>query len=458
MMPFAFASLGGASVISGGTRAAVATGYGLIQPALNNPAPAGIAIFGYRQNNVLVSETGVPASIPIVSGRVYAEISTSLNTGLAVANPSGAQAMIRFSFTDATGQDAGSGTVTLAPNSQLSAFLDQPPFNRSGPFQGTFSFTSSVAVGIIAIRGLTNERNDFLMSTIPVSPTNSAPSGTQVVPHFADGAGWTTQIVLLNPTDNPLSGTLQFANTDGSASTVTVAGQSGNNFSYSIAPRSSQKISTGGTGSTTTTGSVRVAPLGTVAPVPFVIFSYRSGGITISEAGVPVTTGTVSRMYVESSGSPGKPGSIQSGFAIANGSASSTNVTLELTGLDGVSVLPAVVMTLNGSGQTSKLLTDVFPNLPNPFKGVLRITTGAPSSAVGLRLHYNERGDFLITTTPPSAETSVVTSTQMIFPHIADGGGFTTQFILYSTTAGQGASGNLQFYTPAGQPLVLSPQ
>ena len=60
---------------------------------------------------------------------------------------------------------------------------------------------------MIAPRGLTNERSEFLMSTLPVIDTTAPPrNGTGVVPHFADGGGWVTQILLVNPTDNPMTG------------------------------------------------------------------------------------------------------------------------------------------------------------------------------------------------------------------------------------------------------------
>ena len=34
----------------------------------------------------------------------------------------------------------------------------------------------------------------------------------------------------------------------------------------------------------------------------------------------------------------------------------------------------------------------------------------------------------------------------MLFPHIVNGGGFTTEFILYSGPAGQSANGYLRFF------------
>ena len=79
-------------------------------------------------------------------------------------------------------------------------------------------------------------------------------------------------------------------------------------------------------------------------------------------------------------------------------------------------------------------------------------------SVVGLRLRYNERKELLITTTPPSVETNQAISKSMLFPHVADGGGYTTQFILFGGTTGQTSSGTLGVYDPNGQPLNIGLQ
>ena len=96
--------------------------------------------------------------------------------------------------------------------------------------------------------------------------------------------------------------------------------------------------------------------------------------------------------------------------------------------------------------------------LASPFQGVLRISTTATGgiSVVGLRGRYNERGDFLITTTQPNNESTAASSTELFFPHFADGGGYTTQFILYNGSTDQSSSGSLRFFNQTGQTLSLS--
>jgi trimeric autotransporter adhesin len=458
--PYSISNLAGISRKTMGESTLVNTGYARMQPDSGTATPAGLAIFGFRKGNVLVSETSVPATPALNSGRIYAEIIGPLNTGIAIVNPNNSNANIDFFFTNSAGTDVSRGNLTIPANAQLARFLDQMPFNRSGPFQGTFTFTSNLPVGVIALRGLINERGDFLMSTLPViNPIDSSGTPIEVIPHYADGGGWTTQVLLVNPTDTLAVGDLQFLDPGGAPANVALDGKTNTTFEYSVPPRSSQKLTTAGAAATTVVGSIRVSPKQGPTPTPMVVFSRQTGGITISEAAVNVTTASVLRMYVESSGTSGEPGNIQSGLAIANPSASPVTVTIELTQLDG-SRLPGLdpaSINLTGFAQVSKFLVDLFPTVANPFKGVLRIVSNSSAlSVVGLRGHYNERRDFLITTTPPVIENDQVSPPATLFPHLADGGGYITQFILFSRTPGPVASGRFHLYDPNGRPLNLT--
>src|SRR5438045_3764267 len=91
----------------------------------------------------------------------------------------------------------------------------------------------------------------------------------------------------------------------------------------------------------------------------------------------------------------------------AGQSSSNTTVRLELSNLSGAAIT-ATTLTLPPKAQVAKFLNQlaVFQNLCLPIQGLLRISSALPIAAVGLRSRTNERGDFLITTTPPVAETS----------------------------------------------------
>src|SRR5439155_13759702 len=142
--------------------------------------------FGLRTNNVLVSEAGVPASPLIRNGRIYADVSGPVNTGLAIANPNDQTANITFSFTRSAGTDFGGGSTTVPASGQVARFLNEAPFNSGTNVQGTFTFSSDVPISVVALRGLTNERGEFLITTLPVLDTAQTAGTTSVIlPHFA---------------------------------------------------------------------------------------------------------------------------------------------------------------------------------------------------------------------------------------------------------------------------------
>jgi hypothetical protein len=47
-------------------------------------------------------------------------------------------------------------------------------------------------------------------------------------------------------------------------------------------------------------------------------------------------------------------------------------------------------------------------------------------------------------------------SGDLLFPHLVNGGGYTTQFILFSGSAGQASSGNLHFFKQDGSAFNLT--
>src|SRR5262249_23551774 len=97
---FSFPDGGGVSFVTTGTHRKAVAGYARIVPDQGGTNPSGLTIFGFRQNDVLVSEASAPASPLIQSGRIYAEMDRRVNTGLALANPNSEAALVTFFFTN----------------------------------------------------------------------------------------------------------------------------------------------------------------------------------------------------------------------------------------------------------------------------------------------------------------------------------------------------------------------
>ena len=461
---FTIGDRSGSSITTSGDADSTVVGYARIRPDSGNTTPFGVAIMSFRTNDVLVSEAGVPASGLVQSGRIYAEVDGAVNTGVAIANPNNDEAVLSFFFTDGDGIDFGHGTLRLGANEHVSKFLDEEPFGSGPSVNGTFTFTSSIPIAVIALRGFTNQRSEFLITTLPVAPLSVSNEDTIYMPHFADGAGWRTQVILINPTDEAIRGAVQFWGTgDGMNSAVPVTlmladGQIGSDFTYEIPARSSRRLETSNPAALSV-GSVRVVrDPDSSSPSGLLIFSNAAGGTTVAEAGVLASPArTAFRMYAEVSGTPGEIGSVRSGLAIANTSSTAATAIFELSNLDGTSTGLSASRVVPGSGHVSMFIDELFGSLTTPFQGVLRISSSpAPVAVVALRTRTNERGDFLITTTPPSDEAGPATSSDTYFPQVVDSGGWSTQMVLFSGVAGQASSGTLSFIDQTGRALGLS--
>jgi len=434
-------------------------GYARVQTS-SGTTPSAYLTFQNRLNGILVGQASVAATPPVSSGRIYAEVGAGVDTGVAIANPNPAGATVTYYFTDATGQNTAAASFLIPANSQISRFITQAPFNVGASFNGTMTFTSSVPIAVIALRGLLNERGEFLMTTLPVTSLSASPGIISYMPHFADGDGWKTQVVLINSTDTPTSGTVQFygqgsGSVAGAPLSLVVNGQLSTSFTYSIPPRSSVKLATSGLGTVITSGSVRVLTASGPPPTSLAIFTYRSNGVTVSEAGVPaVTPSTAFRMYEYDCGD--YLGQIQTGIAITNPGTTAATVTVDLTELWGASTGMTATIVVPPNGQVARFLRQLIPNLPYPFHGVARISSSVPIAVTALRGDYNTRNDFLITTALPTSESAAASSAEVVFPHLVDLGGYTTEFVLYSGTAGQTSGGTISFYTQSGAPLMLN--
>ena len=453
---FNLANRGALSITAAGAPA-LRVGYSRIQVCCGAQLPEGMAIFGYRSNGVLVSEASVPAAPLISSGRIFAEVQGGVNTGIAIANPATTGVTVSYSFIDTTGNTVKQGTAEVGPGRQLSVFLNEAPFNITSPFEGTFTFNSDKFVSAIALRGLTNERSEFLVTTLPIAPLERVVD-SPVIPHFSDGGGWTTDLVLVNKSENEINrGTITWLDREGQA----IAGLSPT--SYSVPPRSVQRFKTPGTAATIQTGSVRLAPnsiatssggrVTDLAPAAAAIFRYKSAGITVTEAAVPAASqsGTY-RMFVENLGD-----AIQTGIAMTS-LGNQAIVNLDLLNLDGSPTGISSTLTIPAGGQRALFLKQIpgFASVPARFQGVLRATGSSGSfTMTGLRGRYNERGEFLITTTSTVGSTQLPQTSELLFPHFALGGGYEMQFVLISGRNDQPASGTIYFFDQAGLPMTI---
>ena len=150
-------------------------------PLLATTNPTAFAIFALRQSGTLISEASVPATVPLQSGFFFADVSGSINTGVAIANMNSDNVDIQYQLTDAGGGTVTqSGIITVAARTQFARFLNELPFGLHLPVQGTFSFTASEPISVIALRGRLAWAHDWI-SDPNVMPTFQALPGASFI-------------------------------------------------------------------------------------------------------------------------------------------------------------------------------------------------------------------------------------------------------------------------------------
>src|SRR5215475_11354992 len=144
---YSFPDRGGATVVTiGGTSgiaSTVAVAYARVEPGGGTTAPSAFAVLDYRPANTLLTETAIPATLPILSGRMYVEASGSVKTGIALTNTNDTVVTISFFFTDQNGNNLATNSFTLGAREQIARFSDEFPFNMSGSFTGTLTFSTT---------------------------------------------------------------------------------------------------------------------------------------------------------------------------------------------------------------------------------------------------------------------------------------------------------------------------
>lgn len=434
-------------------------------------APYGTAVFAYRADGVTVSEAGVPASPPTRRARVFVDYRSSVpaiparsdsgnvevNTGIAVVNHGPEAATVIYTLRDIEGKVVTVGRSSLEPGRHMACYIDQLQDVMAADFElpadfgfGSLDLEADQPISVVALRGITNQRGDYLMTTTPVADLSQPPAtGPIYFPHFADGGGYTTSLVLLNTSGVFETGRLVFRNRNANPLVVTEqGGLTGSSFSYAIPPGGLFRFQSDGASAEITSGWVALIPdSGTPAPVGSGIFGYNPRDMLVSESGIPSAAATKrARVYVDLSEN------YNTGIALANLAAADSEITIKAFETDGVTAAGSAqeTVSLPGNGYQAAFADQFIAGLPGGFTGVLDISSTSPFAALTLRTLANERDEMLMTTFPV-ADMDQPAPAPVAFPHIANGGGYTTQFILLSS--GGAADTILQLYDESGIPL-----
>jgi hypothetical protein len=466
---------GAGEVRTGGVGATTQDGYAKLE-VKSGLSPYGTAVFSFKQNGVTVMETGVPASAPTTMARVFVDYrsgvspipghpdsgSVDINTGIAVVNCGSTPAIITYKLHDLNGMLLSVGQGTMAANARFTALVSElskvapdlviPPDFKDRIQFGLLEIISDQPLSVSGLRVTVNQRNEALLTTTPIADLNQ-PLGYEPIyfPQFADGGGYVTSLILLNTSDALETGAFQIMDDTGNPVTVYEAGGTlSSSFRYSIPSGGAFRFQSAGLSAAARTGWVRLIPdIARPSPVGLGVFSYNPESVLIWESGIPTQPASFhARIYLDLSEGH------NTGLAIANLNSSKAWITGTVFEKDGIT--PAgnggSRFWLTGDGHAARFADEIVSDLPAGFTGVLDLSADTPFSALTLRSLVNERGDYLMTAFPV-ADFNRPAPSPVVFPHIMDGGGYRTQFILLS--AGGASKTALSLYGNDGSELIL---
>jgi trimeric autotransporter adhesin len=455
-----------------GTNSTTRSGYAKL--AVNSGAtPYGTGVFSLKQNGVTVTEAGVPASPPTTRARIFIDYRASvaaipgrsesgainINTGLSIVNQGSTTANVTYTLHNLDGAILAVGHGTITKDNHIACFISQlqqvaaPDFSLPLNFQSNTQFATLEIAGdqplsVVALRMTTNQRGEILYTTTPIADmTKSLANASIYFPQFVDGGGYTTSLILMNTSTQTETGSLQILDNNGNPLLVNLGG----GIPYSIPAGGAYHFQSGGLSTSAAAGWVRIVPEGSsMTPIGSGVFTYNPSDVLVSESGIPSSVATThARVYVDLSGGHNV------GLAIANVGSTAASIAISSYQTDGVSSIGSSYgpLPLAANGHDAKFADQLIEGLPEGYRGVLDISSTTPFAALTVRSLKNERDDFLMTTFP-IADANQIAPSPVVFPHVADGGGYVTEFMLIS--AGAAASTTPGFYNDAGAPIDFS--
>jgi hypothetical protein len=419
---------------------ALQTGHARLQPAPGFPAPAAGAVLTFFQGGNPTSDLMVAAAGASKEFWSVAEIGAPSDTGWAVVNPGSRAALAQLQLFDAGGTAFRTHRLELAPGGHAARFLHEEFPDVAGPFRGTLMLTSNEAVAALTLRGTQNERGEFVLTTLPMHrDTDSEVRGRVVLPQVADGGGYQTELLLVNPFDVRLEGRLHFHRPDGRPWSIELDGSSEPEREYSLAPHGSIRAVTSGAGAPVSSGYCTLDAGDARVPAATAVIRYLRPGLQ-SETGVPFVVPSTSASAFWESGSDAF-----TGVAFANSSDTTRRVRLELFARGGIEKKLQAEIELPPGRHFARLLAELYPDLPAGY-GLLRYFSDGPVAFMALRMRNTPRGDHLMSSLQMGPAGA---SGEVIFPQMVAGGGYEMRFVLLN--AGDTTTeGRLVFYDSSG--------
>jgi hypothetical protein len=189
------------------------------------------------------------------------------------ANPD--PASITLVLRDSAGIELARRDLSLGANQHTAVYAFQLFEGLTEGLQGSLSFDSTQPLGAITLQEKRNSRGELLYSTLPVTDLSASPATeTAIFPHIAAGEGYTTELMLMNPTGAGMTGEIQFFGAGGQPVQLESGGQAVARLAYAVPPHGTFRAAL--TSPSLVTGWAAAIPSnGSSAPAGSAIFAWK---------------------------------------------------------------------------------------------------------------------------------------------------------------------------------------
>ena len=239
----------------------IQVGYGVVTPIAVTTSGTLVVFetFGLRHGSE-TTQAGVIPSGMTTSAIMFVQSSGRLsrNLGVAIVNAGSSSVNVTMTLSNEEGTQLGTAVVPVPARQQVSKFVTELFSDQSVPSDvtGTLSITSTDPVSMIGLRfrgaNFSTLPVTSLVATsasVPTIATGVGGPGAILLPQFAAGGGWATEIAIVNTSSSAATVRVDLFKADGTPLSTALNGQTGSSFTdlsipgggvLTLAPRNSE--------------------------------------------------------------------------------------------------------------------------------------------------------------------------------------------------------------------------
>jgi hypothetical protein len=352
---------------------------------LANGSIGGSAIFSeYATGGSLITEAAVGASTPMDFFTFPVDVTGDFNTGVAIANPEGAEAInVLLNLLDLSGNPVSSTSIPLEAGKQMAVYVSGlgQLFPGLRNFRGSLQVMADIPVPAVALRS-----SSRTLTAFPAASLNQTYDPvTLYFPQLVvgpSGGSYRSTIVLTNPSYFAVSGTIRFTGSNGSPMPIRFGSAPASaTYNFSLAPQGTLFLESNPAESLITGYAVLSADHGLGGVVIYSQFD-QSGRLETEAAVPPAPLSENFLIFAQSSGG------YNTGVALANVTPTASRLTYLLRDdtepWNPQQIDPADLEPGKHNATLVSGANQLFPGFSGT--GTLEVISAYPIPAVALRL------------------------------------------------------------------------